>query len=45
MDEEGLALILRKFNRLFKIKKGDFKNTISKFAKKPKGDSSGTTVG
>jgi hypothetical protein len=45
MDEEGLALILRKFNRLFKIKKGDFKNTISKFAEKPKGDSSGTTVG
>jgi hypothetical protein len=45
MDEEDLALIVRKFNRLFKTKKGNFKNTYSKFSEKPKEDSNATTIG
>jgi len=45
MDEEDLALIVRKFNRLFKTKKGNFRNTYSKFTEKPKDYSSATTIG
>jgi RNA-binding protein YhbY len=45
MYEEDMALIVRKFNRLFKTGKGNFRNTYSKFAEKPNDDSSVATIG
>jgi hypothetical protein len=45
MDEEDMAMFVRKFKSFLKHKKGNFSSTSYKSIEKPKGDSSGATVG